>query len=209
MAVALGVAGFLLGRLSPSAEARTNGAPASAPAPGPSPGTTREPEGCGEAGPLRARLSDLERKYQALGLLLAAAVKEPAQGSAPGSAPLSFPAGMGAARQPANFREASKAILEKCFPSIRVQDAECQEYPCVAWASYDVGQELSLDMRNCAEWNETMGEKSFIWQRRSEDGTGYLGIASLPEEQALEPIAAQHLHSRLRTLAEAYGIRKP
>ncbi len=152
----------------------------------------------------------MERKYQALGLLLAAAVKD--QGGVQGqpSPPLPFPPELDAPMQPANFREASKAILEKCFPAIKVQDSECQEYPCVAWATYDAGQGVSLDMRACAAWNETMGGKSFIWQRKSDDGaTGYLGIASLPEESSLEPIAAQHLHERLRTLAEAYRIRKP
>jgi hypothetical protein len=162
--------------------------------------------------PLRNRLSDLERKYQALGLVLATAVG--ASGGAPklqggASPPLSFPPTLDAPMQPAGFREASKAILEKCFPALRVQDAECEEYPCIAWSTYDAEQGLGLDMRECAEWNKTMGDKSFLWQRRSDDGsTGYLGVASLPEDSSLEVIAAQHLHRRLGALGEAYGIRK-
>lgn len=210
LAVALAGAGFLLGRFSAGSGPRPNVATAQGSPTRPGPGTPDGPGGCQEAVPLRIRLADLERRYQALGLLLAASVKGP--GGPPGqpSAPLPFPPRLAAPMLPANFMEASKAILERCFPAIRVQDSECQEYPCVAWATYDAGQELSLDMRTCAAWSETMGGKSFVWQRRSPAGaTGYLGIASLPEEAALEPIAAQHLHPRLRTLAEAYGIRQP
>jgi hypothetical protein len=96
------------------------------------------------------------------------------------------------------------------MPALAVQDAECSEYPCIAWASFDASVKNRFDMQECEDWSKTMGVKTMVFVRTSPDGrTGYLGVLSLPDDKAATARASSRASARAKALAEAYGIVDP
>ena len=167
-----------------------------------------EAGGCAEAPPLRRRVSELEQRTRALALLLAVGHTAPtAPPSAGPSPPLAFPRDLPAAATPEQFRAAATDLLAQCFPELHVQDAECSEYPCIAWSSYDATRPANLDLGGCEAWSRTMGERTFLYGRTSADGTtGFLGLVSMPDDPALFAIARRRFEQRTASLSEAYGL---
>jgi hypothetical protein len=203
----LAAAAFLLGRATAGLGQARRSVETFAEA-APSPTARTEAGGCAEAPPLRRRVSELEQRTRALALLLAAGHTAPlAPPSAEPSPPLAFPRDLAAPATPEQFRAAATTILAGCFPELQVQDAECSEYPCIAWSSYDATRPANLDLGGCEAWSRTMGERTFLYGRTSADGTtGFLGVTSMPEDPALFAIARQRFEQRMASLSEAYGL---
>jgi hypothetical protein len=172
-----------------------------------------EAASCGEVGPLSKRIVELESRYRALVLVaavgLGSAARAPNQeGATP--PPLPFPEGLPPAHTPKNFKAASTSILQKCMPTVAVQDADCSEYPCIAWASFDASAANRFDVTECDDWSKTMGKKTMVYVELSPDGTtGFYGLLSLPEDEASVKRANARAGLRIRSLAESYGIVAP
>jgi hypothetical protein len=168
---------------------------------------------CGDGGPLPRRIVELEARYRALALAsaagLGAAVLSAKRGDAlPG--PLPFPEGLPSAQTPQHFKEAATSILQKCMPTLAVQDADCSEYPCIAWASFDASTRNRFDVTGCDDWSKTMGKKTMVYVQLSPDGsTGFYGVFSLPEDKAAVTRANARADLRIKALAESYGIVVP
>ncbi len=213
----VGVVSFLAGRYAvpapPAADGPARqvhpdqGVPVAAPV------AHAEPAPCGDGGPLPKRIVELEGRYRALALAAAAGLGAAALAANQGGAlppPLPFPEGLPPPQTPPHFKEAATSILQKCMPTLAVQDAECSEYPCIAWASFDASAKNRFDVTGCDDWSKTMGKKTMVYVQLSPDGTtGFYGVLSLPEDMAAVARANARAGLRIKALAEAYGIVAP
>ena len=157
---------------------------------------------------LRSRIADLEARLRAL----AASAAAPARPAAAKDRlpelppPVPFPGDVSPASAPEGFRAAVVALLEKCAPGLKLQDAECSEYPCIAWSTWDREKTPRLDPTGCEAWASTYGKRLILAGKNGPAGDRFVGMYTLPDDPAAASAAKRRAPQRLAALAQAYGI---
>lgn len=155
-----------------------------------------------------SRSAGLEARPQAL----AAPVAVPARPAAAKDRhpelppPVPFPDDVSSASAPEGFRAAVEALLEKCAPGLKLQDAECIEYPCIAWSTWDREEMPKLDPTGCEAWANTYGKRLILVGKNGPAGDSFVGMYTLPDDPATATAAKRRAPQRLSALAQAYGI---
>ncbi|MGA8893535.1 MAG: RNA polymerase sigma factor [Anaeromyxobacteraceae bacterium] len=137
----------------------------------------------------------------------ALAVRSP--GLAPSSLPppVPFPPDATVANTPAGFRAAIVDVLGRCAPGVEVQDVDCAEYPCIAWAAVDRTRAPSLDLLRCEAWTDTFGRNLVAHARSAADGTAhFVGLLSLPDGGDDTQAIRKRVRPRMDALGQAYGL---
>jgi len=169
--------------------------------------TSRPAEGCPEDLAVARRIEELEARQRDLAEALERT--GPAAAAEVGRLPMPFPKGVGAARRADRFLDSARSALEGCFPGLRVTDADCSEYPCIAWATTN-GPGPALDLAGCEPWARHMGDRSVVYRFTAPDGAGnFLGIATTRGRGSPGDAPYDRTQARMADLAEAYGARGP
>ena len=166
--------------------------------------TSRPAEGCPEDLAVARRIEELEARQRDLAEALERT--GPAAAAEVGRLPVPFPEWVGAARRADRFLDSARSALEGCFPELRVTDADCSEYPCIAWARFDAIKGMALDLSACAAWTDAMGDRSVVMGLEAADGrVGFWAVAGFPEDPTAFQAARLRLRERVGGLARQHG----
>lgn len=176
-------------------------------APG-SPQAVAQPAACDDDG-LRARVRELEQHLRS---------------RAPG--PVSIPSGAAGPVRPRTeactspapivedvaphrtaeeFRAAASKALEECNTGLSLQEVDCSELPCIAWALGDAARAGSLDLDECGSWRSNVARREMITAKAmGAGGDLYFALMPVPLEGDVSGIVRKY-PERIRVLAESWG----
>lgn len=166
------------------------------------------PAAAGNDAALRTRIADLEARLRVLAASAAARAGPTAATEGPPEPPppVPFPRDVSPASAPEGFRATVEILLEKCAPGLKLQDAECSEYPCIAWSTWDREQMPRLDPTACEGWASTYGKRLILVGKSGPAGDSFVGMYTLPDDPASANAVKRRVPGRLAALAQAYGI---